>query len=541
MAADSAEAPAGEPLRLLLIEDDESDAQLCLAELERAGIAVRDDKVECREQLSARLAAQDYDIALIDSRLPGWTGAEAIETIRAQGGDIPCILVTGALSDELAFECLKRGFDDYVLKDRLARLPAAVRQALEDRALRRQRRRAEAALRESEECYRRIVETAGEGIWMIDESGRTTLVNRALAEMLGCAMELVYSRPAADFFGDGRGTLERALRGAGPGCQPTGDVRLLRPDGGELWVSLRITRIADREQACAGALIMVTDVTERRSAEQEVRELNAALEKRIAERTAELQEVNRELEARNRDVERGSRLKSEFLAGVSHELRTPLNAIMGFADLLAEERAGSLNEKQRRFAGQVQAGARHLLDLINGLLDLSRIEAGRLVLNCEDLRAGPAVAEVLASIRPLAMAKCIDVTSEMEMDLPVHADPVRFKQILYNLLSNAVKFTPDGGRICVQAARCAEFLRIAVCDTGIGLAPEELDSVFREFYQAGRAARGMAEGTGLGLAITKALVEQHGGRIWAESEVGKGSRFSFTLPQRGACACDADG
>jgi signal transduction histidine kinase len=229
-------------------------------------------------------------------------------------------------------------------------------------------------------------------------------------------------------------------------------------------------------------------------------------------------------------VEHANRMKSQFLARMSHELRTPLNAIVGFSDLLAEESAAPLHEKQRRFVGHIRAGARHLLQLINDVLDVSKIEAGRIELSPVDFAALEATLEVLSIVRPLAVSKGIRIESIIEQDLLVHADRVRFKQILYNLLSNAVKFTPESGRVWIEASRTHDSARICVGDTGIGIPGEEQAAVFEEFYQAGGTTKAPGEGTGLGLSITKRLVELHGGRIWVESEPGRGSRFTFTLP-----------
>jgi CheY-like chemotaxis protein/two-component sensor histidine kinase len=235
-------------------------------------------------------------------------------------------------------------------------------------------------------------------------------------------------------------------------------------------------------------------------------------------------------------VERANRLKSEFLASMSHELRTPLNAIIGFSDLLAEQTAGPLSPKQQRFVSHIQQGARHLLALINDILDLSKVEAGRLELNRENVPVATALAEVLNSIRPAAAAKDIAVHSSIGPDVTVFADRIRFKQILVNLLGNAVKFTPEGGRIWVEAAERRGRLTVSVSDTGLGIPIEEQEAIFDAFHQAGATTKGIKEGTGLGLAITKRLVEEHGGRIWVESEPGKGARLSFTMPAGRAAA-----
>ena len=229
--------------------------------------------------------------------------------------------------------------------------------------------------------------------------------------------------------------------------------------------------------------------------------------------------------------EAATKLKSQFLASMSHELRTPLNAILGFSELLNEQSWGSLNEKQARFVTHIHEGARHLLQLINDILDLSKIEAGRLGLQPEDFVVATVLPEVLSVIKPLAMARKILIQQQVDPALAVHADRVRFKQILYNLLSNAIKFTPERGSIRLACAAEDGFCCLSVRDTGIGISREDQEIVFQEFRQVGETTRGVKEGTGLGLAITKRLVEQHGGRIWVESEPGQGSCFRFTVPR----------
>jgi signal transduction histidine kinase/DNA-binding response OmpR family regulator len=253
------------------------------------------------------------------------------------------------------------------------------------------------------------------------------------------------------------------------------------------------------------------------------------LEKRVEERTGQLAAANKELELRNREVERATQLKSRFLASMSHELRTPLNAIVGFSDLLSEQTAGELNPKQLRFVYHIKQGSTHLLQLINDILDLSKIEAGQLEFRYEDFEVKDALPEVLSTIRPLALAKNITVQESIDADLHVCADRVRFKQVLYNLLSNAVKFTANGGRVQIECYKKGALIDVSVSDNGVGIRPEDHKLVFEEFRQV-EGSPGSQEGTGLGLAITKRLVEQQGGTISLVSELGKGSKFTVSLP-----------
>ena len=249
----------------------------------------------------------------------------------------------------------------------------------------------------------------------------------------------------------------------------------------------------------------------------------------LKEKADDLATANKELERRGHELERATEVKSRFFASVSHDLRTPLNAIIGFSDLLAQETAGQLNDKQKRFVHHVGNGGRFLLQLINDILDLSKLESGQLALNRQEFLVEAAVPEVLSSLTPLATAKKIELKSVIEPDLRVSADPLRVKQILYNLLSNAIKFTPEGGVVQIQASRNGSYAKLSVTDTGVGIRPEDQAIIFDEFRQVGEESA-KKEGTGLGLAIAKRLIEQHGGELSVESEVGKGSRFTFTLP-----------
>jgi GAF domain-containing protein len=240
----------------------------------------------------------------------------------------------------------------------------------------------------------------------------------------------------------------------------------------------------------------------------------------------------REIADKSAQLESASRHKSEFLANMSHELRTPLNAIIGFSEVLTERMFGELNEKQDEYLKDIYASGQHLLSLINDILDLSKIEAGRMELDPTDFDVPGAIDNALTLVRERAGRRGITLGRAIDERVgTMRADERKVKQVLLNLLSNALKFTPDGGRIDVCAAVNDELLEVSVADTGVGIAPEDQEAVFEEFRQVGTADK-KVEGTGLGLALSRKFIELHGGRIWVKSQVGTGSTFTFTIPVR---------
>jgi signal transduction histidine kinase len=239
----------------------------------------------------------------------------------------------------------------------------------------------------------------------------------------------------------------------------------------------------------------------------------------------------REIEDKSRQIEAANRHKSEFLANMSHELRTPLNAIIGFSEVLQERLFGELNEKQAEYTSDILTSGQHLLSLINEILDLSKVEAGRMELETAKFDLPLAIDNARTFVRERAAKHGINLDVDVDKRLgEFTGDERKIKQILLNLLSNAVKFTPEGGRITINARQVDGSVEISVSDTGIGIAPEDQPKIFEEFRQVGGDYAHKTEGTGLGLTLAKKFVELHGGKIWLESEIGKGSRFTFTLP-----------
>ena len=241
----------------------------------------------------------------------------------------------------------------------------------------------------------------------------------------------------------------------------------------------------------------------------------------------------RELEKRSAELEVASTHKSEFLASMSHELRTPLNAVLGFSEVLLEQMFGEINERQEEYLRDIHGSGKHLLELLNEILDLSKVEAGQMDLDYTTFELAPVLDHAASMLRERAGYKAIDIVVEADEDVgTMEADELRLKQVVINLLTNAVKFTSDGGAVVMRASRSgSEVVSITVTDTGIGVTPEDRERIFESFQQGGRGAS-KEEGTGLGLTLSRRIVELLGGRMWLESQVGVGSTFGFSLPAR---------
>ena len=245
----------------------------------------------------------------------------------------------------------------------------------------------------------------------------------------------------------------------------------------------------------------------------------------------EIRDQARQLEAVNADLEAANRHKSEFLANMSHELRTPLNAIIGFSDVLEQRMFGELNAQQIDYVRDISGSGRHLLGLVNEILDLAKVEAGRMELEPSEFALEETIRGAIAFVRERAAQHRIELATEVAPETgTLLADERKIRQVLLNLLSNAVKFTPDGGRVGVSCRRDGGEVEVSVRDTGIGIGPEDLPKIFEEFQQVGGPSERAHEGTGLGLTLAKRFIELHGGRLWADSEVGKGTTFTFRVP-----------
>jgi signal transduction histidine kinase len=352
------------------------------------------------------------------------------------------------------------------------------------------------------------IATDAKGVIQIFNVGAERMLGYAAAEVMNKItpadisdpMELIVRAKAlsAEFGTQITPGFEALVFKASRGIEDIYELTYIRKDGSRFPAVVSVTALRDVQDAIIGYLLIGTDNTARKQAIE---------------------------------LEYANRMKSEFLANMSHELRTPLNGIIGFTEFLIDEKPGPLRPKQKEYLGDVLNSARHLLQLINDVLDLAKVEAGKMELHPETFPVRKAVEEVTAVIKGIAHKKHIAVGIEVSDGLDaVTLDQHKFKQVLYNLLSNAVKFTDEGGQVGIRARRLDGHLEVRVHDTGIGIKAEDIQRLFTEFEQLDSGTARRFEGTGLGLALTKKIVEFQGGRITVESEHGKGSVFTVILP-----------
>ncbi|MCD4843459.1 MAG: PAS domain S-box protein [Methanosarcinales archaeon] len=374
------------------------------------------------------------------------------------------------------------------------------------------------ALHEREEKLRKLIDTLTDMVFTLDMNGKFTylnpvcerMANRSISDLLGLSFTEVlvpkYIEP----------TLQKFRQGITSGTTSIYEVELVDKNGGSFPVELNVASLIDANGKIIGRLGVARDITERKQAEQE------------------LTNQRDELKIQSQELAAASKTKSEFLANMSHELRTPLNSVIGFSEILHDLTFGPLNEKQLKYVNNVLISGKHLLALINDILDLSKVEAGKMEIIYEDFSVSTVINEVKTLVVSIALKKhiMIDVTVDEKLTT-IHADVGKFKQILFNLMSNAIKFSPNDSAITIDAQCINDMAQIAITDTGIGISKDDQKKLFQSFVQVDASTSRQFGGTGLGLALTKRLVELHDGKVWVESELGKGSTFTFTLPLKG--------
>ncbi|MDQ3365352.1 MAG: response regulator [Myxococcota bacterium] len=505
-------------LRLLVAEDSEDDYELLLRELGKGGYVVESKRVASAEALGVALE-QAWDLIVSDWTMPGFSGEAVLQLLARRKVDAPCIVVSGTPGEEPAVQAVRAGALDFLAKDKPRRLVPAVQRALREAAEYRARLAAEQELRLSEERYRTGFEVAPEPL-LTFELGRRTLIdaNTKALEFFRCSREVLLGTPLDTFSApvqpDGRDAatasaqlIADALAGQAPRF---------------FWVYL-----VDGEEIPTETQVVLLPTSGPNLARLSIIDIRERL------RNEEIRRRGVELELQNRRIQEASRLKSEFLANMSHELRTPLNAIIGFAELLYDGQVPADSPTHREFLGDILASGRHLLQLINDVLDLAKVEAGKLEFRPEDVEVSRVLGEVVAILRTAAAQKQLRVVTEVEPAVGrVRIDPSRFKQVVYNYLSNALKFARSSGQITLRVSPVgADHFRFEVTDTGIGISTVDQSRLFVEFQQLETGSAKRHQGTGLGLALTRRLVEAQGGSVGVRSTLGEGSTFHAILPR----------
>ena len=381
-----------------------------------------------------------------------------------------------------------------------------------------ERKQAAIARQESETAFRTLTDAMPHMVWITTPDGLNVYFSQQWVDYTGLTVAESQGRGSKlPFHPDDRPIARNAWKHATEKGGPyTVESRLRAVDGSYRWFLIRGIPAHDAAGHISKWFGTCTDIDEKKRLEGQLRSQNL------------------ELERQNRKVEEANRMKSEFLANMSHELRSPLNGIIGFTELLYDGKLGAIAEKPREFLNRIHKSAKHLLQLINGVLDLSKIEAGRLDLRLERVRLPELVQEVAGVLGAMAAERRIRIAIELDSEVDrVTTDPGRFKQILYNYLSNALKFTPEGGNVTVRLKPegQADF-RLEVSDTGVGIHEQDIPRLFTEFQQLDSTAAKRYQGTGLGLAVTKRIVEAQGGRVGVRSRLGAGSTFYAVLPRR---------
>ncbi len=487
----------GLPLRILHLEDDPLDAELIREVFAEAGLDTEIRLIQTREEYVAALERGGFDVIIADNRLPSFDGQTALTLAREQRPDVPFIFVSGTIGEELAVQLVKGGATDYVLKENLIRLPVSVRSAVQQAEERAQRKKAEKALVASEEQYRRIVETAAEGIWLVDDQGKTIFVNQKMAEMLRGTVDGLIGASLFDFLDDeDKDTIVANIEWRSLGTPVQREVGFRRKDGTHFWTLLSGSAVYDEEGRYVGALAMVADITERKQAEDALRQT----EKLAAMAT--------------------------LVAGVAHELNNPLSVVIGQTFLLREAIKGSpLVERVERIAQAAERSAR----IVRNFLALAR----QYPPERQQVKLNQIVQEAVELLAYPLRVDNVEVKLDLVPDLPaLWGDPHQLQQVLVNLITNAhqamretsaphvltltTRFDPAFGRVSLEVA-----------DTGPGIPSPIRARIFEPFF----TTKAPGQGTGLGLSLCRGIIEEHKGTIQVmDTPPGGGTLFRIELP-----------
>lgn len=514
------------PLRVLIVEDSEDDAELLLNQLRRGGYSPSFERVETAAGMRAALTNQQWDIVISDHAMPQFSSLAALAVLKESGLDLPFIIVSGEIGEDVAVEVMRSGAHDYVMKGKLARLVPAIERELQEAKVRRKRRLAEESLRKAhDELELRvrqrtaelnaIIDSITDGLVIYNLSGEIVRMNSAAEEILGIRQEQT-EEPAAR-----RAETATIEMADGKPCSAQ-DMATLKdlhgkavhglllgirgPDGAKVWLSASTAPIVNEFGEMLGDVLTFADVTRQHELQQQ--------------------------------AEEAVKLRDVFLSVASHELKTPLTSLLGYSQVLRRQmdKTGNVDEERlRHVLRTIEQQSNKLANLINQLLDVSRIETGKLMLDCQAADISSIVHVAITDARQKGSQHKITLTTTGRLEALV--DALRLEQVLANLLDNAIKYSPDSELIEVDVSAPGDkTVRIAVTDHGMGVPLAHREHIFDRFYQAERHYP--LGGLGLGLFISKQIVELHDGTIEAQFPAEGGTRMVITLPTGPAAACE---
>ncbi len=502
-------------LKLLIVEDSKIDAALVIDELTNAGFEIMSRRVETPEDFKQALEDERWEVICSDYSMPRFSALAAYRLLKQSGLDIPFIIVSGSIGEELAVEALHQGANDYLMKDNLARLAPAVERELKEATERRTRTQIEDLLKETENSYRRLVEGVKDyGIFLMNPKGHVLSWNIGAERIMGYTAEEIIGKPFVCFFtreAIEKGYPERELEVALAQGRYESEAQMVRKDGSTFISYDIVTPVYNEQGVLTGYSKILRDVTERKKAEEEIRKLTEELEQRVLDRTAQLELVNKELES--------------FTHSVSHDLRAPLRNLAHLSQILLSRHSKHLNPEGRQYLAYILESSQQALQLAGALLDLSRVTSA--TINRRHIDLTQLALGILEDLRESEPNRHVEFN--VSENLVTYGDPALIKIAFQNLLENAWKFTSKtpGARIELHSkeenGQTVFFLR----DNGVGFDPDYAYKLFQPFQRLHTADE--FYGTGVGLATVQRIIHRHGGRIWAEGGLNQGAVFFFTL------------
>ncbi len=506
-----------EILHILMLEDNELDAelnQLQLSLLEEYECIVK--IIQDRGDYLNELSDFNPDLILCDYNLPSYNGMEALKDLNKLNLNIPFIFVTGTMQEEIAADAIKAGAWDYVVKDRLFRLPLAIRGVLK---LKKEKDIALAADNKNNRLLKGIDETSMQVV-VIDKHLKIDYANFNFLKINEYTLNDILGRTLAEIFStkilSAKDTIDQIFRLRE---KFKGHVEITRENGTTYWEDISATPIFNDNYEFEGYTIIADNITKQKE-----------LESNLKRSLEDLKALNEELELSKEKAEESDQLKTAFLANLSHEIRTPMNGILGFAELLKYQ---NITEQELGYyADIIEQSGKRMLNIINDLVDISKIEANQIIIEYQETNICTLIKDLCKFFEPLASNKGIILTCQNNLTENNHIvliDKLKTEQIITNLINNSLKFTKQGS-INVTYDITDSYLNISIKDTGIGIPPDKLEIIFERFRQADDTYLKETEGSGLGLAIAKSFVEKMGGNICVQSEYGKGSEFFVKIP-----------